>query len=113
MKKLRIIFRIVFIIGIIIALYFYGKTAVLNGEKYTPSVTEHISEPDKGTEGKKSINEATKYDIKKVKGFGETHAKRIIEYRNQVGGFKGMEDLINIYQIGEERYERLRSKFSL
>ena len=107
------VLKITFVVAMVVLLYFYGKTAVLNGEKYTPSVTEHITEPDTGTEGKKNINEATKYDIKKVKGFGEAYAKNIIEYRNQVGGFKGMEDLINVYQIGKERYERLRNKFSL
>ena len=48
-----------------------------------------------------------------LKGYGEKLSKQIIEFREEMGGFKGMEDLVSVPGIGEKRYEYLREKFSL
>ena len=39
-------------------------------------------------------------------GIGETLASRIIEYREQHGGFDSVEELMEVKGIGEKRFER-------
>ncbi len=113
MVGMKVIFKAIAIIGIYIIFYIYGAKTVENGEEYAVENKPQITVPDLGTEGKKSINKAKKYDIKQVKGFGDKRAKQVIECREELGGFKGMEDLVNVSGIGVKRYEKLREKFSL
>ena len=107
------IFKIIAVMGIYVIFYLYGARAYENGEKYVGENQPHITTPDSGTEGRKSINEAKKYEIMMLKGYGEKLSKQIIEFREEMGGFKGMEDLVSVPGIGEKRYEYLREKFSL
>ncbi|RNC83879.1 MAG: hypothetical protein ED557_08905 [Balneola sp.] len=55
-----------------------------------------------------NINTANQATLELLPGIGETYAKRIIEYREKNGGFKTVEELINVNGIGEKRLERLR-----
>lgn len=55
-----------------------------------------------------NINTADQATLQLLPGIGETYAKRIIEYRLQHGGFKKVEELLEIKGIGERRFERLR-----
>ncbi len=41
-------------------------------------------------------------------GIGETLARRLVEYRQNHGGFRNVEELRNVRGIGEKRMERLR-----
>ncbi len=55
-----------------------------------------------------NINTADQATLELLPGIGETYAKRIIEYREENGGFKSVEELIRINGIGEKRLEQLR-----
>lgn len=55
-----------------------------------------------------NINTADQATLELLPGIGKTYAERIIEYREQNGGFKSVEELINVRGIGEKRLERLR-----
>ena len=46
--------------------------------------------------GKININTATKEELKTLSGIGDSTAEKIIEYRNDVGKFKSIEDLKNV-----------------
>ena len=107
------ILKTIAIIGIYVLFYLYGARTYENGEECIPENKPRITTPDSGTEGRKSINEAKKYEIMMLKGFGEKRSKQIIEFREEMGGFKGMEDLVTVPGIGEKRYKYLRKKFSL
>jgi competence protein ComEA len=41
-------------------------------------------------------------------GIGPVLAKRIVEYRRQIGGFKSVEQLLEVKGIGPKKLERLR-----
>ncbi|MBO6535359.1 MAG: helix-hairpin-helix domain-containing protein [Balneolaceae bacterium] len=60
-----------------------------------------------------NINTADRATLQLLPGIGETYAKRIIEYREQNGGFDTVEELLNIKGIGERRLERLRPVVTL
>lgn len=54
------------------------------------------------------INTATAAELRTLPGVGERIAERIIEYREEHGGFEKTEDLMNVRGIGENTYLRLR-----
>lgn len=55
-----------------------------------------------------NINKANKEELQQLQGIGESTAEKIIEYRNQNGNFKQIEDLKNVPGIGETKFETIR-----
>jgi competence protein ComEA len=60
-----------------------------------------------------NINTATSSDLESLPGVGPKLAQRIIEYREKNGGFKKVEDLMNVQGIGEKNFLKLKSKLSV
>ncbi|WP_297903983.1 helix-hairpin-helix domain-containing protein [uncultured Parabacteroides sp.] len=58
------------------------------------------------------LNSADTTALKKVPGIGSVFAKRIIKYRDLLGGFYSVEQLGEVYGIDEERYTAMKSWFS-
>lgn len=59
--------------------------------------------------GKKiNINSAYAADLQLLPGIGEIIAERIIEYREQKGGFKNIDDLRKIKGIGDKKFEKIK-----
>lgn len=48
-----------------------------------------------------------------LNGVGESKARAIVEYRNQVGGFKSIDELENVTGIGARTVEKNREHISL
>lgn len=57
---------------------------------------------------KLDINKATKEDFMKFDGIGEVIAERIIEYREENGGFNFIEDLQDVKGISKNLYNRIK-----
>ena len=58
------------------------------------------------------LNTADTTILKKVPGIGSTFAKRIVSYRNLLGGFYSVTQLSEVYGIDEDRYALLKQWFS-
>ncbi|RHJ94139.1 helix-hairpin-helix domain-containing protein [Parabacteroides bouchesdurhonensis] len=58
------------------------------------------------------LNSADTTILKKVPGIGSTFARRIIRFRNLLGGFYSVTQLSEVYGIDSERYESIKSWFS-
>jgi competence protein ComEA len=56
-----------------------------------------------------NLNSATAADLEKLPGIGPAVAARILEYRQKNGGFKKVEELMNIRGIGEKTFLRLKT----
>lgn len=55
-----------------------------------------------------NINTADKETLMSLSGVGEAFAERIIEYRDENGGFKAVQELTNIRGIGQTLVEKNR-----
>lgn len=54
-----------------------------------------------------SINSANLEDLIKLPGIKDGLAKRIIDYRNNIGGFKELEEIKNVSGIGDKTFEKI------
>lgn len=59
------------------------------------------------------LNTADTSLLKQVPGIGNVFARRIVKYRNLLGGFYSIRQLGEVYGIDEQRYEQLKSWFSV
>ncbi len=55
-----------------------------------------------------NLNSATVPQLEVLPGIGRATAERIIEYRQKSGGFKKVEDLMNVRGIGEKSFLKLK-----
>lgn len=55
-----------------------------------------------------NLNTATVDQLETLPGIGRKTAERIIEYRTKSGGFKRIEDLMNVKGIGEKSFLKLK-----
>ena len=59
------------------------------------------------------LNQADTLTLKKIPGIGSTFARRIVSYRELLGGFYTVEQLAEVYGIDEERYNALHTWFKV
>ena len=59
---------------------------------------------------KVNINSATLEELDNLPGIGPALANRIIEYREENGKFKNIEDIQNVKGIGESKYKDIKEK---
>jgi competence protein ComEA len=60
-----------------------------------------------------NLNTATIDQLETLPGVGRRTAERILEYRQKSGGFKKVEELMNIKGIGEKSFLKLRPLVSV
>lgn len=63
--------------------------------------------------GPVSINQASKEALMTLPGIGETKASAIISYRETHGGFKSLEELMEVNGIGESTFNKIKANITL
>ena len=79
-----------------------GSTEETKGEDNNEIATSKIN-----------INTASLEELQRVSGIGESKAKAIIEYRNEFGQFKKIEDIMEVSGIGEALYEKIKDSITI
>lgn len=59
-----------------------------------------------------NINSATKEELMKITGIGETKAEKIIEYREK-NKFNSIEDIIKVKGIGKKTFEKIKKEITV
>jgi competence protein ComEA len=78
------------------------------GETRLAAVGQDTRAAQPATAAPLNLNVATAADLEKLPGVGAAMATRILEYRQKSGGFKKVEELMNIQGIGERNFLRLK-----
>lgn len=60
-----------------------------------------------------NINKATKEELQTLQGIGESTAQKIIDYREQNGNFKQIEDIKNVPGIGDAKFEAIKDSIKV
>lgn len=63
-------------------------------------------------QGKININTASKEDLEQIQGIGSKRAEMIVQYRQQHGGFKSLDELNNIPRIGQELTDAVKQRLA-
>jgi competence protein ComEA len=93
---------------VVLAVVFAGPVfapAVLSAQQQQPPATQA---PAKAAATTVNLNTATAEQLDGLPGVGPAMAARILEYRQQNGGFKKIEELMNIKGIGEKSFLKLK-----
>jgi len=75
--------------------------------------TDNTSYSADENDGLISINKASLEELMKLPGIGQTKAQKIIDYRNQYGGFVSVDELTEVSGIGDKTLEKLRPYLKL
>ena len=67
-----------------------------------------LAEAKPAPAGKVNINTATAQQLETLPGVGEKLALRIVEYRQKSGGFKTVNELMNVQGVGEKSFAKLQ-----
>lgn len=59
------------------------------------------------------INSAVKDDLIKLKGIGETYSKRIIKYRNKLGGYYHKDQLLEVYGLDSIKFISIKDDIEI
>ena len=81
-----------------------SSTVIEKGESSTDEVENNNTQESKLV----SINTATKDDLMSLSGIGEAKANAIIEYRNNNGNFKEIQDIKKVSGISDNLYEKIK-----
>jgi competence protein ComEA len=65
------------------------------------------------SDGTININTADSDTLQQLNGVGPATAQKIIDYRDQNGGFASIEDIKNVSGIGEKTFEKMKASISV
>lgn len=94
------------------------KIYIPNREEEKQIETTEVKRNNTGTvkitkNSKININKASISELKQITGIGESTANKIIDYRDNVGKFKKIEDIKEVKGIGDSKYESIKDKITI
>lgn len=75
--------------------------------------TQHLTSDFKHLTAVIELNSADTTELKQLKGIGSVFAKRIVKYRDALGGFVKKEQLMEVYGFDQEKFDLISSQITL
>ena len=89
----------------------------LLGALAAPAIAQQAATPQPAPAAKAeaviNLNTATAADLESLPGIGKSTAQRILEYRQKSGGFKKVEELMNVKGIGEKSFLKIKNRLTV
>lgn len=93
-----------------------AKGTFLMGEAITPEELANLPPAETEAEsllGKIDLNIADAEELMRLEGIGEKRAADIVAYREEKGGFRKIEEIMEVPGIGEKVFEQLREDITI
>ena len=85
-----------------------SNISVKESDVITNNKSDIVKESDSNKNTIVNINTCTLEELLSINGIGESKAKSIIEYRENVGLFTSKEDIMKVSGIGESLYDKIK-----
>lgn len=85
-----------------------SNISVKESDVITNDKNDIVKESDSNKNTIVNINTCTLEELLSINGIGESKAKSIIEYRENVGFFTSKEDIMKVSGIGESLYDKIK-----
>ena len=66
-----------------------------------------------GSKARVNLNTATREELMTLRGIGASRADDIIHYRQEFGGFKSIEDIMNVSGIKDAAFEKIKDSITV
>lgn len=66
-----------------------------------------------GSKARVNLNTASREELMTLRGIGESRADDIIHYRQEFGGFKSIEDIMNVSGIKDAAFEKIKDSITV
>lgn len=105
---------VILVCGSLVAHNAFSRFAARDGIPMQPAFLEEAVSAVPGVfEGKIDINSASAETLTMLDGIGEVLAQRIVEKREELGGFTQIEELKTVKGIGDALFEKIRGQITV
>lgn len=108
MKNLQKSRVIIFILGLVLIFSAFA-VGVLSPDTFDSLESSTESTLPEGVHIPININTADEETLCLLAGIGEKTAEKIIIYRSENGGFETVEEIMNVEDIGEKTFEKIKN----
>jgi comEA protein len=87
--------------------------SLILGLVFSSALSLQVQQAQQTSEKKVNINTASALELQKLPRIGPKVAQRIIDFRNQNGKFKSIEEIMKVRGIGEKLFKQIKDMITV
>jgi competence protein ComEA len=87
--------------------------SLILGLAFSSALSLQVQQAQETSEKKININTASSVELQKLPRIGPKIAQRIIDFRNQNGNFKSIEEIMKVRGIGEKVFKQIKDMITV